>query len=339
MAGPDSLRSAAPGALVEGYARSGGVLDAGVLELAAGRHFNIQPQPAPAAALSGGRVAAADRGLPKAGRRLLCRASARAGGRPAGTSSAARAAWTAAELLLAVGDGSARSARPRSLSDLGCRYNVFRNQRPAVFHEAVQDLFPHLDVVIAYRLLFGIYSGIVPDGIADLDVGDIDWAGDSTILLSYVKRRTAAESMNLPRPAVRLLEQWLAHSALLRSLVAPERPQPAVVGVEPARPLARRVGGVGRVAVARWVRRHGIVDADGRAAEDPPGTDPHHPPCDAGQAAPGPGTPAPPSTRTTPRRSRATTTCRPPHPASSTPSRRSSKTPSTICCAERTRPR
>ena len=83
-------------------------------------------------------------------------------------------------------------------------------------------MFPHLDVVIAYRLLFGIYSGIVPDGIADLEVGDIDWAGDSTILLSYVKRRTAAESPNLPRPAVRLLEQWLAHSALLRSLVPPD---------------------------------------------------------------------------------------------------------------------
>ena len=69
-------------------------------------------------------------------------------------------------------------------------------------------MFPHLDVVIVYRLLFGIYSGIVPDGIADLEIGDIDWAGDSTILLSYIKRRTAAESTTLPRPAVRLLEQW-----------------------------------------------------------------------------------------------------------------------------------
>ena len=86
------------------------------------------------------------------------------------------------------------------------------------FHDAVTGAFPHLDTLIAYRLLFGIYSGIVPDGIADLVTGDIDWAGDSTILLSYVKGRTAAESLNLPRRAVRLLEQWLAHSALLRSL-------------------------------------------------------------------------------------------------------------------------
>ena len=45
-------------------------------------------------------------------------------------------------------------------------------------------------MVIAYRLLFGVYSGIVPDGIDDLATGDIDWAGDATILLSYVKGRT-----------------------------------------------------------------------------------------------------------------------------------------------------
>jgi hypothetical protein len=38
-------------------------------------------------------------------------------------------------------------------------------------------MLPYLEVVIAYRLLFGTYSGIVPDGIADLEVGDIDWAG------------------------------------------------------------------------------------------------------------------------------------------------------------------
>ena len=45
---------------------------------------------------------------------------------------------------------------------------------------ASRDLFPHLDVAIAYRLLFGVYSGIVPDGIDDLATGDIDWAGDAS---------------------------------------------------------------------------------------------------------------------------------------------------------------
>jgi hypothetical protein len=93
-------------------------------------------------------------------------------------------------------------------------HQVLRKRGAGVFDTALQDVFPHLDVVIGYRLLFGIYSGIVPDGIADLGDDDIDWAGDSTILLSYAKRRTAAESLNLHRSAVRLLEQWLAHSAL-----------------------------------------------------------------------------------------------------------------------------
>jgi hypothetical protein len=81
---------------------------------------------------------------------------------------------------------------------------------------ASDEVFPGVNVVIAYRLLLGIYTGIVPDGIAGLGVADIDWAGDSSVLLSYVKGRTAAESRTLPRRAVRLLEQWLEHSAPLR---------------------------------------------------------------------------------------------------------------------------
>ena len=77
--------------------------------------------------------------------------------------------------------------------------------------QAAAGLFPHLDVTAAYVLLFSVYSGIVPEGIDDLTTGDIDWAGDASVLLSYVKRRTAAESLTLPRRAVRLLEQWLDH--------------------------------------------------------------------------------------------------------------------------------
>lgn len=83
-------------------------------------------------------------------------------------------------------------------------------------------LFPPGDTVLAYRLLFGVLTGIVPDGIEDLDVGDLDWAGDATVLLSYVKGRTAAESATLARPAGRLLEQWLAHSELLRRWAPPQ---------------------------------------------------------------------------------------------------------------------
>ena len=130
--------------------------------------------------------------------------------------------------------------------------------------EASRDLFPDLDVVIAYRLLFGVYSGIVPDGIDDLVTDGIDWAGDSTILLSYVKGRTSAESLNLPRRAVRLLEQWLAHSALLRSHVAAgERRQLWLRLRSPGgADVSAEFGSAGRMAIQRWVVRHG-VSSDG----------------------------------------------------------------------------
>ncbi|MET9882901.1 hypothetical protein ABZZ20_06985 [Streptomyces sp. NPDC006430] len=131
------------------------------------------------------------------------------------------------------------------------------------FHDATRAVFPHLEVLIAYRLLFGIYSGIVPDGIAELVVEDIDWAGDSTVLLSYIKRRTAAESLNLPRRAVRLLEQWLAHSALLRTFVTPEEIRTLWVGVSRAGG-SRRVRGIDRVAVQRWALRHAVTGNDGQ---------------------------------------------------------------------------
>ncbi|MGH3792729.1 MAG: hypothetical protein ACRDQ9_18430, partial [Pseudonocardiaceae bacterium] len=146
---------------------------------------------------------------------------------------------------------------------LGCSDNVVR-QRGGVL-EASRDLFPCLDVVIAYRLLFGIYSGIVPDGIDDLVTDDIDWAGDSTILLSYIKGRTAAESLNLPRRAVRLLEQWLAHSALLRGHAGPE--QRRQLWLRLSKPggteISAKAGAASRVAIQRWVLRYGVTDADG----------------------------------------------------------------------------
>ena len=260
MAGPNWLE-ALTRSLVEGYARSGGRLGEGVLELAAGRHFNIQPYRRPLPPYYGGRMASADRGLPTAGRCFhAAHRQALAsvpGGRHPGTG-----AWSHQNfcwLLSTLGPiGSCEAAEAIDMS-----INVFRHRgTTAVFHEAALAMFPHLEVVIAYRLLFGIYSGIVPDGIAGLEIGDIDWAGDSTVLLSYVKRRTAAESTTLPRPAVRLLEQWLAHSALLRSFVPPDEQTTLWLGMsQPGN--SRRLEEVSRSAVGRWTRRHGIVGEDG----------------------------------------------------------------------------
>lgn len=260
MAGPTRLE-ALTRALVEGYARSGGALHAGVLELAAGRHFNIQPnrQPLPPyPEVEWQRLTEVCRQLVDdsyaAHRRALD--AVRHGDHPG------EGGWTWQNfcwLLARLGP----VATPRVVAELGMTYSAFRHRDYSVFYRALQDVFPHLDVVIGYRLLFGVYAGVVPDGIADLQVGDIDWAGDSTILLSYVKRRTAAESVNLPRAAVRLLEQWLAHSTLLRGLVAPTDRNRLWLGLsQPGHP--RLIREVDRVVLQRWVLRHGLVDVDGQ---------------------------------------------------------------------------
>ncbi|PCG81355.1 hypothetical protein CIB93_35825 [Streptomyces sp. WZ.A104] len=128
-------------------------------------------------------------------------------------------------------------------------------------------LFPLPDTVISYQLLFGAYTGIVPDGIDGLGLSDVEWAGDSEVLLNYVKGRTSRESLNLSRRAVRLLERWLEHSALLRSHT-PEEDR----GVLWIRYCPRRRGGGGDIvetarmtdiSVRAWVRRHGLLDDTG----------------------------------------------------------------------------
>lgn len=131
------------------------------------------------------------------------------------------------------------------------------------FFQASREMFPSQDALIAYRLLFGAYSGVVPDGIDDLVVDDIDWAGDATVLLSYVKGRTAAESLTLPRRAVRLLEQWLAHSALLRSFADNADRRRLWLGLSRPGQHAVVTGSGGRLAIQRWVSRYGVKNDDG----------------------------------------------------------------------------
>ena len=120
-------------------------------------------------------------------------------------------------------------------------------------------------MTVAYLLLFAIYSGIVPDGIAELGLRDLDWAGDATILLSYVKGRTGPESVTLPKNSVRLLEQWLSHSALLRSFAGAGQREQLWLWVN--RQGGARVygGSIDANAVRAWGRRHDIRDDTGEA--------------------------------------------------------------------------
>jgi len=256
-----SPREACTRRLLQGFTASGGRLDAKVAELAAGRAYNPHRnhrQLPPYRESEWNRLTSACRRIVDesfaAHKRAL--AAAERGRHPAGGE------WDAGNLrwlLTRTGPvGLAGLGR-----HLGCSAGAVR-QRGGVI-EASSDLFPDLDVVIAYRLLFGVYSGIVPDGIDDLVVDGIDWAGDSTILLSYVKGRTSAESLNLPRRAVRLLEQWLAHSALLRSHVAAgERRQLWLRLRSPGgADVSAEFGSAGRMAIQRWVVRHGLSSDGG----------------------------------------------------------------------------
>ncbi|MGW4382755.1 hypothetical protein [Kitasatospora sp. NPDC004531] len=92
----------------------------------------------------------------------------------------------------------------------------------AVINELRDALFPPVDAVIAARYLFGVYSGVVPDGIRDLGLEDMTWAGDRTVLLNYIKHRRGPESVNLSSRGVRLLERWLECSELLRTFAPAE---------------------------------------------------------------------------------------------------------------------
>jgi hypothetical protein len=256
--GTSGPREACTRRALAAFARNGGAVDPGVAELAAGRNFNPlsfrRPLP-PYREAEWDRLATACAGA--AGTAFAAHkealAAAARGSRPGeGGWSRENIAWLLART------GPVGAARFGELA--GCSRNAVLKQ--GGFHEVSADLFPPLDVVISYRLLFGIYSGIVPDGIDDLATGDVDWAGDASVLLSYVKGRTAAESLHLPRRAVRLLEQWLAHSALMRSLAGPGDRERLWLGTF-------RPGGSSLItridpsAIQRWAQRHNVTSDDG----------------------------------------------------------------------------
>jgi hypothetical protein len=255
-------REACTRRMLQGFQAAGGTLDARLAELAAGRAYNPQRshhQLPPYSEAEWQRLASTCQVITSesyAAHKIALAAAGRGRHPREHGWSKDNLRWLLARTgpigIVAFGE------------HLGCSDNVVR-QRGGVL-EASRDLFPALDVVIAYRLLFGIYSGIVPDGIDDLVTGDIDWAGDSVILLSYVKGRTSAESLNLPRQAVRLLEQWLAHSALLRSHAGPAQRRDLWLRLRKpgGTEISAKGGSASRIAVQRWIERHGVAGDDGR---------------------------------------------------------------------------
>lgn len=155
---------------------------------------------------------------------------------------------------------------PSTVVDVGARVGISAQtvRSRGGFIEASTGLFPHLDVTVAYVLAFGMSSGIVPDGIGDLLTDDVDWAGDASILLGYVKGRTGAESVTLPRRAVRLLEQWLSHSALLRGFVPSPARRQLWLGVSREGSPMVSAGPVHRDVIRRWAAAHDLLDDDGQ---------------------------------------------------------------------------
>jgi hypothetical protein len=125
-------------------------------------------------------------------------------------------------------------------------------------------LFPGTGIVIAYRVLFGFYTGIVPDGIDGLGLGDLDWAGDEAVVAGYVKGRTARESLALPARAARLLDRWLEHSVLLRRHAPQELRDRLWLWRSDNNGAAIHGGRPSRLAVTTWVRRHELTGDDGQ---------------------------------------------------------------------------
>jgi hypothetical protein len=272
--GTTSTREACTRRMLEAFDTATGGLADGVREFVAGRYYNQQPNRRPLPPYREGewsRLSSTCRLIVDeafAAHRGALAAAARGQHPRTGGWTEQNLRWLLARIGPVSTIGFGRQA--------GCSDQTIR--RRGGFGEASTQMFPHLDVVIAYQLLFGIYSGIVPDGIADLVVDDIDWAGDASILLSYVKGRTAAEGLTLPRKAVRLLEQWLAHSALLRGRTDPGHGPAPVDRGEPGRQrlgVHRRTGPHGHPKMGDPLRRD---RRRRRPTEDSPVSDPDHAP-------------------------------------------------------------
>jgi hypothetical protein len=75
------------------------------------------------------------------------------------------------------------------------------NRQMPELRRATTALFPDVSATLAYRLLFATYTAVVPDGVDDLSVEGLDWAGDGVVLLERLRAQIGAGNRvtSLPR--------------------------------------------------------------------------------------------------------------------------------------------
>ncbi|MFF3653315.1 hypothetical protein ACFYXV_32350 [Streptomyces sp. NPDC002181] len=105
---------------------------------------------------------------------------------------------------------------------LGVTRDAFRDGVGAQYIAVRSALFPSVRAAYTVRTLFGVYSGVVPDGVRGLGLEDFTWAGDRTLLMDYMKNRRGPEGVSLPSRAIRLLDAWLELVEPLRKFAPPE---------------------------------------------------------------------------------------------------------------------
>jgi len=88
--------------------------------------------------------------------------------------------------------------------------------------QVLVDLFPTSLTAYAYVTTFAMRTGIVPDGVDSMTIDSLQRTSKTGMIVDYHKGRSGPESLNAPRDAVRLLDQWVDHSALLREHAGPK---------------------------------------------------------------------------------------------------------------------